>query len=497
MLNIAGNGWGYGFTAGVTVTPTPTTTIGLGYRSGINQKISGSLEHNRPLRQSFRTARAARRSICPISFRSAFGNASTPQWTVLGTVEWTNWSRIGTSTLYTGSGAPCYRRDAVDHCRSSTRTAGSSRSAPNIMWSPAADAARRRRLREVADHRSTCACRCCRTTTGSGCRSAATYQWSPKISFDLAYSHLFVKSTSINITAASGNPWFDWRSAYVGDVYSHVDIVSVGLQYRWDEPAPRRRSRALQGKVGASPIAIAKRPAATPAFFVWRRALERPVEHAAVDQQILPGDVAGLRRAQEGAGRAEFGRIAEALGRDGGDARLGGFLLDAARPSARPPCSACARSRSVSKAPGRMLLMVTLLAATVRATPARNAVRPARAPDDRSRPASGIFTEPEVMLTMRPNLRWLIGSITFWISSTATIMLAMTPSIICCRVSSRKSRNGGPALLLTRMSGAGQAASSAFWPSGVATSAATAMILAPVAWRARRRSPPASWRRGR
>jgi hypothetical protein len=59
----------------------------------------------------------------------------------------------------------------------------------------------------------------------------------------------------------------------------------------------------------------------------------------------------------------------------------------------------------------------------------------------------------------------------------------MTPSIIFCRSSSRKSRNGGPALLLTRISGSGQAANSAFWPSGEATSAATAMILAPVALR--------------
>ena len=46
--------------------------------------------------------------------------------------------------------------------------------------------------------------------------------------------------------------------------------------------------------------------------------------------------------------------------------------------------------------------MVTFLSATVRATPARKAVSPARAPDDRSRPASGAFTAPEVMLTMRP-----------------------------------------------------------------------------------------------
>ena len=41
--NLGGDGWGYGFTAGVTLTPTPTTTVGLGYRSAINQKISGTL----------------------------------------------------------------------------------------------------------------------------------------------------------------------------------------------------------------------------------------------------------------------------------------------------------------------------------------------------------------------------------------------------------------------------------------------------------------------
>ncbi len=47
--------------------------------------------------------------------------------------------------------------------------------------------------------------------------------------------------------------------------------------------------------------------------------------------------------------------------------------------------------------------MVTFEAATERATPARKAVSPARAPEERSSPASGIFTEPDVILTMRPN----------------------------------------------------------------------------------------------
>ena len=50
-LGIGGHGWGYGFTAGVTLTPTPTTTVGIGYRSGINQKINGSLIHIQPPRR--------------------------------------------------------------------------------------------------------------------------------------------------------------------------------------------------------------------------------------------------------------------------------------------------------------------------------------------------------------------------------------------------------------------------------------------------------------
>jgi long-chain fatty acid transport protein len=56
----------------------------------------------------------------------------------------------------------------------------------------------------------------------------------PKLSFDLAYSHLFVKSTPINVVA--GNPWWTGFD-YVGTVDSHVDIISVAMKYRWDTPA--------------------------------------------------------------------------------------------------------------------------------------------------------------------------------------------------------------------------------------------------------------------
>ncbi len=68
---------------------------------------------------------------------------------------------------------------------------------------------------------------------------AAPIKYSSKITFDLAYSHVFVKSASINIVDAT-NPAFipGVTGTYTGTVDSHVDIISVGLKYRFDDPAP-------------------------------------------------------------------------------------------------------------------------------------------------------------------------------------------------------------------------------------------------------------------
>src|ERR1700716_1767186 len=64
-----------------------------------------------------------------------------------------------------------------------------------------------------------------------------------------------------------------------------------------------------------------------PGRAVHKRPSECAGERAAVDQQVLPGDVAGLGRAQEHAGGAELVRRAEALGRNGSGARGAELLV--------------------------------------------------------------------------------------------------------------------------------------------------------------------------
>ncbi len=104
-----GGGWGYGFTAGVTLTPTQNLTVGLGYRSGINQKLNGALMLPAipsppfgPSTPGSINATVNLPDIVTASVRYRFA----PQWTALGTVEWSNWSRIGTVAVLQPNGAP-------------------------------------------------------------------------------------------------------------------------------------------------------------------------------------------------------------------------------------------------------------------------------------------------------------------------------------------------------------------------------------------------------
>lgn len=239
VLNVRGNGWGYGVTAGVTAKPTPTTTIGLGWRSGINQKIDGSmaLPGGVLFAPPFSTPGGVSTTIdLPDVVSLGLRQKINPQLTLLGTVEWSNWSRIGTSNVIQSNGAPAtvlaglgggavtlpfqYRDGwffsvGAEYQWNDVLTL---RGGVGFERSPVSDQVR---TPTVPDND--------RTWLSVG----LTYQITKAAAIDLAYSHLFVKDTSINISAASGNPWFNGVT-YIGGIDSHIDLVSLALKYRWN-----------------------------------------------------------------------------------------------------------------------------------------------------------------------------------------------------------------------------------------------------------------------
>lgn len=232
--NLSGDGWGYGFTAGVTLTPTPTTTIGLGYRSGINQKINGILTVPTLTSAAFQSAANTTIDL-PGVLSLGVRQRLDAQWTLLGTVEWTDWSRIGTSSVVANGATvttlPFQYRDGwlfsggVEYQANERMTL---RTGFGYEISPIDDQVRTPLIPDAN-----------RIWASVG----MSYVIIKGLKADLAYSHVYEPNASINITSTSGNPWFattvtsfnPFGVSYVGNASSHADIISLGINWKWDE----------------------------------------------------------------------------------------------------------------------------------------------------------------------------------------------------------------------------------------------------------------------
>jgi long-chain fatty acid transport protein len=236
-------GWGYGATAGITLTPGPRTTIGIGWRSAINQKADGQLSVG-PVIPGGTPGAISTTVNLPDTVSAGIRHRFDERWTVMGTVEWTNWSRIGTVTFTgpTGGNAtvgttagpvavalPFQYRDGWffsggAEYQWSERLA--LRSGIAFERSPVTDQVR---MPDIPDND--------RFWLSAG----LSWQIFPGVMwFDLAYSHIWVKDPSINISAGSGNPWFNGFT-YIGNVDAHVDIFSGSLVWRFGAaPAPKK-----------------------------------------------------------------------------------------------------------------------------------------------------------------------------------------------------------------------------------------------------------------
>jgi long-chain fatty acid transport protein len=243
QAHLEGKGWAFGATAGVTLTPTPWTTIGLGWRSSLNQDINGTLISNIVLPAS--TLGSVNTTVkLPDIVSLGIRQRLDPQWTLLGTVEWTNWSRIGTSNVLQPNGTPAILLNTPVTIPFQYDDGWFFSAGAEYIWnerltlrggvayelSPISDQVR---TPQVPDND--------RIWASVG----ASWKVAKFMHFDLAYSHVWVKDTPINITAASGNPSFIGVN-YIGTVNGHADVVSLALVVRFDELEPTARRPFLK-----------------------------------------------------------------------------------------------------------------------------------------------------------------------------------------------------------------------------------------------------------
>jgi long-chain fatty acid transport protein len=229
--NIGGDGWGWGVTAGVTLTPAKGTTIGLGWRSQMDQKIDGTLNTAVPASTPGPVSTTLR---LPDTVSLGVRQALSPQWTLLGTVEWTNWSRIGTSSI-DAAGGPALVGGSPAAIHFDYRDGWLFSVGAEYQWTPtlAVRAGVGYEISPISDGvRIPLLPDNDRFWLSLGLTSAIT----DTLKLDIAYSHLFVRDT--NIAVAPGNPSFNaLQGTYFGTVDSQIDIVTVALRWSlWEPP---------------------------------------------------------------------------------------------------------------------------------------------------------------------------------------------------------------------------------------------------------------------
>ncbi len=220
--------WGVGFTAGVTLKPMAGTEIGIGYRSMVKQNTKGTatfpqapfLGVPNPITANFNL---------PETVTIGLRQRITPEITLLAGYEWTNWSRIDTLTaISTGGVTPAGTVLATQNLRYKNGWMASlgGEYQYNPQWKFRGGVAFEKAPIDNTN-RGVTLLDTDRIWTSLG----ATYRMNNKLSFDVAYSHVFGKSGTIFIPASATIP-----ISYTGTTKAHVDIISVGLNYRWDDP---------------------------------------------------------------------------------------------------------------------------------------------------------------------------------------------------------------------------------------------------------------------
>jgi long-chain fatty acid transport protein len=220
---LEGDSFGIGYTLGATLTPFAGTQIGIGFRSAIEHELEGELNYALPIKAKV---------VLPESLTLGIRQQVTDALTLNGTVEWTNWSRLGFPRVYnalTGglSPVPALPLDYDDGWFFSVGAeyrftpALTARAGVGYEISPISERVRSPRLADDD-----------RIWLSLG----ATYQWSEKLSFDVGYSYIFAANeTKIRVTP--GNPTYNPQvGSLVADVDSNAHILAVALKYRWDNP---------------------------------------------------------------------------------------------------------------------------------------------------------------------------------------------------------------------------------------------------------------------
>ncbi len=219
-----GDDFGFGVTAGVIWQPTAGTSIGLGYRSAIKVGLEGTCTgtglSNVALGGCDATGEPASVDfILPELVSLGLRQQISEEFTILGTVEWTNWSRLGTPQIKDAAGATIDELSLEYEdgwffsvgLEYAMRPGTTLRTGLGYEKSPIRDDTRNVILPDND-----------RIWLSAG----ATFQLFESTAIDVGYTHLFVEDGPICQPQPN-------CTAFEGESTGDIDIFTVGVKTNW------------------------------------------------------------------------------------------------------------------------------------------------------------------------------------------------------------------------------------------------------------------------
>ncbi len=223
-VKMDGDAWGWNL--GALYQATPATRIGLAYRSRVKIDADGTTRlrnHNVPSPYAAavppRNANASTTVKLPDSAVLSVVHDLNSQWQLLADVSWTGWSSIPSLDIDNGA----LGQDSLDlRFRNTWRVALGANYKWNRQWTLKGGVAWDQSPVHSDNHRPTSLPDNDRYWVSIG----AQYNFNEHTTVDVGYAHLFVKSTSINNTAAG-------KGTVRGDYDSNANLLGVQLSYRF------------------------------------------------------------------------------------------------------------------------------------------------------------------------------------------------------------------------------------------------------------------------
>jgi long-chain fatty acid transport protein len=222
-VKIKGNDWSWGYNLGAMFQPVPGTRLGLAYRSEIKQELDGHVYFSSVPAAFAASPRFAYGKVkaeikLPASASLSAFHQVNDQWELLADLTWTEWSSFQELRVVRDSG-PLSGQTLNAQPEKWSNTIRSSLGA-NYHYSEAL------KLRAGIAYDESPVSKTYRTpripdSDRTWLSLGANYKFSQNSSVDAAYTHIFVKDSSVNQTSASGG------GNLVGDYNNDINIFSV------------------------------------------------------------------------------------------------------------------------------------------------------------------------------------------------------------------------------------------------------------------------------